>query len=88
MTTRICGLLAGICVLGGCKAAPQNFDQAIELVGKVQEVAKEQGWSWSADLAANGDPAVYQAIRFGVDTGVTVKVHVQANAQTAASGQD
>ena len=78
-----------LCFLGaclvGCKAgAPQNFDQAMILIDKIQTVAEKHNLSWSGDLDWNGRGELYWGTQAGLDTGISMKVHLQGN--TAKQG--
>ena len=76
----LCLAVSG-CLLTGCKAAgPQSFEDAMQLVDKAREVAKEQGVAWSAEVEFAGKPNVYEHVSFGVDTGLSVRLRFQGNA--------
>lgn len=75
-------LLLGGCLWGCQSAGPKNFDEAMVYVDKMREIAKEQGLNWYADVGWTGSPEVYERVAFGLNTGVTLTFHVQANAKS------
>lgn len=84
----IAAIALGITVLlfaSGCQSPNISFDQAMTLVEKGRQVAREQGVSWKASLISSGDPFVYEQAGFGFNTGVRAELHFQGNAQTEAS---
>lgn len=77
-----CVLLMGTCLMGGCQTSgPKSFDDAMILIDKAREIAKEQGVSWKASVISTGSPELYEKAAFGLDTGIRVEIHFQGNAQ-------
>ena len=71
--------------IGGCKSTgPKDFNEAMVLINKAQEIAKEQGVAWYADLVFDGSPAFYETASFGFKSGIEVRIHFQGNAQSDA----
>ena len=71
-----CLLLAGGCATSG----PQNFEDTMQLLDRVDQVAKENGVAYGATLRWNGRPSLGQKTDFYLDSGLSVEIHLQGNA--------
>ena len=74
-------LCVGLLAVCGCQAAgPKSLDDLMKVVQEVEKIAERQGTAWSVDAEWTGDASAGEQVRFYLDTGLAVKVHVQGNA--------
>lgn len=74
-------LLVGSGCAMASAAAPKTFEDTLKGLDMAAEVAAKHGASWYADLAFDGSPEVYERTAFGLNSGLTARIHIQGNAQ-------
>lgn len=80
MKRAILSVIASLTLLAGCQAAPQGFEQGLQLIDKAAEIAEKQGTAYSASIRWDGKLGAAWIQRAELDSGVTVEVNFHGNA--------
>lgn len=72
----------------GCKTTDQaQWERQLQTADKVQEIMEKNGISGYVTVESNGSPEVYIKTAAGIDTNITLRAHVQGNAQNSNAEQ-